>query len=508
MLENTLIVFSSDNGGIPDADNRPLKSVKGDSFEGGVRVPAIASWPGMIKPGSTNSQLVYIADWYPTFAELAGLSVEGDALDGFSALKVLQGGTGQRKDVPIISEGRHAMITPRYSLVGGGPDYQKLISQNLSNFQLYDLDADVSQQKSTDLHQQTTQEMRQALASHLQNVNRGYFDWDDNYNKDRRDQDKSDHSHESVVNDLPALSLSSTNGQATITISPASKELTYHLQRSSDGKTWKDVADYISKTDAPHYTFPSFPAAPEDTRYRVLTELHLGLPARDAFSLNGKYKIGSLTSGTVPLMEGFLPRCDVTGRVEIVGQGLVYPGWPSEGGALQLVSDSANPDSMLTRYFIEPHSRGKLYASMLVQFQAPEAECEGRISWLRQEGWNGPTVTSASLSFQSDGITLTHSDPLGGDSTKRLASYEGGVVSVVFEFDLGTTGKDTLKVYLNPDLSAKSPEPVASYVGEFTVDRLAFEVTRRPGSRLTIDDLRLGTTMADVLPHHVPAAVP
>jgi arylsulfatase A-like enzyme len=500
MLENTLIVFSSDNGGIPDADNRPLRSVKGDSFEGGVRVPAIASWPGVIKPGSTNNQLVYIADWYPTFAELAGLSVEGEALDGFSALKVLHGGASQRKAVPIISEGRHAMITPQYSLVGGGADYQKLISQSLSNFQLFDLDVDVSQRKSTDLYQQTAQEMRQALALHLQNVNRGYFDWDNKYNKDRRDQSKSDHSHDDVVNDLPKLTLASTNGQAAVTISPASKELTYRLQRSSDGKTWKDVADYVSKTDAPHYTFPSFPAAPEDTHYRVQTELHLGLPARDVFSLDGKYKIGALTSGSVPLMEGFLPRCDVTGRVEIVDQSLVCQGWPSEGGALQLASDNANPESMLTRYFIEPRSRGKLYASMLVQFQAPEAECEGRINWLRQEGWNGPAVTSASLSFQSDGIFLTHSDLLAADSTKRLASYDGRVVSVVFEFDLGTTGKDTLKVYLNPDLSAKSPEPVASYVGEFTVDRLAFEVTGRPGSRLTIDDLRLGTTMADVLP--------
>ena len=49
--ENTLIVFTSDNGGAYESDNGPFKAGKTDLHEGGIRVPAIASWPGKIPPG-------------------------------------------------------------------------------------------------------------------------------------------------------------------------------------------------------------------------------------------------------------------------------------------------------------------------------------------------------------------------------------------------------------------------------------------------------------------------
>jgi hypothetical protein len=74
------------------------------------------------------------------------------------------------------------------------------------------------------------------------------------------------------------------------------------------------------------------------------------------------------------------------------------------------------------------------------------------------------------------------------------------VVCVVFEFDLGTTGQDTLKVYLNPPGDLRRIVPVATSVGEFTVDRLQFAVAGRPGSLLTLDELRVGTTLEHVIP--------
>jgi len=501
MLENTLIVFCSDNGGIPEADNRPLRSVKGDSFEGGVRVPGIAFWPGKIKPGTTSSELIHMSDWYPTFAELAGLSVKGEHLDGMSAANVLRGEKGLRQEVPIVSEGRHALITRQYALVGGGADYQKLLNENLSKFELFDLDADVAQKNPTRANPEIAQRMRQVMATHLQNSNRGYFDWDITYTKDRITQRKGDHNFDSVVNDLPNLTTEKKAGQTTVTISPVSKELDYHLQSSPDGKTWNDIADYVSKTDTTQYAFAPCKAGSESTQYRVQTELHLGLPVREAFSLGAKYKIGDIVPASIPVIDGFLSRSDVTGRVEIIDQNLAYSGWPREGGALQLAFGTDGLNGSFTRYFIEPHSRGKLYASMLVQFRASEPECAGQINWLRQEGWNGPTRSSANLSFQSDGICLDLTDPVGGHTTQRLATYEGEVVCVVFEFDLSTTGKDSLKVFLNPDLGAPILHPVASFLGEFTVDRLRFAVTGRPGSRLTIDELRLGTRLEDVMPN-------
>ena len=484
MLDNTLIVFCSDNGGIPEADNRPLRSVKGDSFEGGVRVPGIAFWPGKIKPGSTNAELVYMADWYPTFAELAGLSVKGESLDGVSAASVLEGGPGLRKDLPIISEGRHAMITPLYSLVGGGSDYQQLLGRNCSNFQLFDLDADVSQKKPTGEHPEIAQQMRQSLEAHFQKVNRGYFNWDTTYTKDRLAERKGDHAYDSVVNDLPKLTVAENAGQTAVTISPVSKELAYHLQGSTDGKTWNDIAGHVCKADAAQYTFAPFQAKAGKMQYRVKTEEHLGLPMRETF---------------VDLQPGsaFLSRNDRTGKVEIAPDSLVFGNWPREGGALQLALDGSTARSSLTRYFIEPHSRGKVFAAMLVKLKGAEPDTVGEINWLQQNGVKD-TSTAATLSLQADGIYLGSACSVPGQPKARIAAYDGGVVYVVFELDLGTTNNDTLNVYLNPT-GGKLPDPAARLKGEFTFDRLQFQLTGKSiGSQMEIDELRIGRTLEDL----------
>ena len=484
MLENTLLVFCSDNGGIPEADNRPLKSVKGDSFEGGVRVPGIAFWPGKIKPGSTNSELVYMADWYPTFAELAGLSVKGDTLDGVSAASVLEGGIGQRKEVPIISEGRHAMITPHYSLVGGGSDYSHLLNENLSSFQLYDMNADVSQKKPTGEHPEIAEHMRQSLAAHLQKVNRGYFNWDITYTKDRLAEHKGDHSFDSVVNDLPNLAVAENAGRTMVTIAPASKELAYHLQGSTDGKTWNDIADHVCKADAPQYAFAPFQTKATGMQYRLQNEVRLGLPMREVFA--------NLAPGSA-----FLSRSDKIGKVEIATKSLAYGNWPREGGALQLALDGSTPQSSLTRYFIEPHSRGKVFAAMLVKFKGTGPPAVGKINWLQQNGVKDTTVAAA-LSLQADGIYLDSACTAPRQTKARIAACDGGVVCVLFEFDLGTTNNDTLNVYLNPT-GGKLPKPAARLKGEFTFDRLQFQLTGESvGSKLEIDELRVGRTLEEL----------
>ena len=77
---------------------------------------------------------------------------------------------------------------------------------------------------------------------------------------------------------------------------------------------------------------------------------------------------------------------------------------------MQLRGKSQDIPTYLTRYFIEPNSKGKVYASMLVQFQAEESESIGEINWLVQNGWNGPTEKQVSLSFQNDGIYFQQAD--------------------------------------------------------------------------------------------------
>jgi len=101
IAENTLIIFYSDNGGLGGyeflgiegenvyiqgvTDNSPLKSGKTTYYEGGIRSPFIARWPGRIEPGSTSKEPVIGIDFYPTYLELAGLSEpENYELDGVS----------------------------------------------------------------------------------------------------------------------------------------------------------------------------------------------------------------------------------------------------------------------------------------------------------------------------------------------------------------------------------------------------------------------------------------
>jgi len=69
--ENTLVLFTSDNGGT-HADNLPLRGQKGMFTEGGIRVPLIACWPGRLPAGRVSQRMVHAVDYYPTCLELAG----------------------------------------------------------------------------------------------------------------------------------------------------------------------------------------------------------------------------------------------------------------------------------------------------------------------------------------------------------------------------------------------------------------------------------------------------
>ncbi len=85
--EETLVVFTSDNGGHPEfAGNAPLRGSKWNLYEGGVRVPMIARWPGAIERGGTCGEPVIGYDLLPTFAEVAGAE-SGSGLDGMSLVE-------------------------------------------------------------------------------------------------------------------------------------------------------------------------------------------------------------------------------------------------------------------------------------------------------------------------------------------------------------------------------------------------------------------------------------
>lgn len=91
--DNTLVIFTSDNGGFAKAtDNSPLRANKGSSYEGGIRVPLIVRWPGKTKPGSKSAEPVISTDFYPTILEAVGLPARPyQHVDGESLAPVLAG---------------------------------------------------------------------------------------------------------------------------------------------------------------------------------------------------------------------------------------------------------------------------------------------------------------------------------------------------------------------------------------------------------------------------------
>ena len=88
ILENTLILITSDNGGARPGSNRPLRGAKGALYEGGIRVPLIASWPGTVAPATRSDAVVNTIDILPTIKDLADAGGTG-GLDGVSLAGVL-----------------------------------------------------------------------------------------------------------------------------------------------------------------------------------------------------------------------------------------------------------------------------------------------------------------------------------------------------------------------------------------------------------------------------------
>lgn len=122
LAENTVVIFSSDNGGhmykIVDGttptNNAPLQNGKGSIYEGGVRIPMIVAWPGKIEPGTTCNDLVSCEDYYPTLLEIAGAKpAEGQPIDGMSILPLL-------KSEGTLSERTIVTHFPRYISISDG----------------------------------------------------------------------------------------------------------------------------------------------------------------------------------------------------------------------------------------------------------------------------------------------------------------------------------------------------------------------------------------------------
>lgn len=118
LAENTIVVFTSDNGGVWNASKQwPLRAGKGSYYEGGIREPLFVRWPGKIEAGATSNVPVSAIDFFPTFLEATGAALpKGKVLDGVSLMPLLnQSGTLKERPLfwhfPIYLEGGNPETT-------------------------------------------------------------------------------------------------------------------------------------------------------------------------------------------------------------------------------------------------------------------------------------------------------------------------------------------------------------------------------------------------------------
>ena len=147
---NTIVCFTSDNGphreggGDPDFfdANGPLRGIKRDLYEGGIRVPFIVRWPGVVAPGTTSSHVSAFWDFMPTVAEIIGTDAP-TARDGISYLPTLRGeNAAQRKHEYLYWEFHEGKGSKQAVRSGHWKAVRNLPSQPV---ELYDLDRDIGE---------------------------------------------------------------------------------------------------------------------------------------------------------------------------------------------------------------------------------------------------------------------------------------------------------------------------------------------------------------------------
>ncbi|QDH81051.1 sulfatase-like hydrolase/transferase [Echinicola soli] len=176
-LDNTLIILTSDNGPTdwsyyykenynPPGDAGPFRGRKWSLYEGGIRVPFMARWPGHITPGKVMESTVHATDLLPTLSNLLNLETPTVALDGENRSQVLQGKESGRS-APIyweygsrfdISPGNPRYRSPRLAIMEG--EYKLLINDDSTHVELYDISKDIAETRNiADSHPEMVKEM-------------------------------------------------------------------------------------------------------------------------------------------------------------------------------------------------------------------------------------------------------------------------------------------------------------------------------------------------------------
>jgi arylsulfatase A-like enzyme len=186
LTENTLVIFTSDNGGVGGyvregirrggdiTDNAPLRSGKGSLYEGGIRVAWMARWPGKIAAGMTTDVPIISVDIYPTLLELAGAGApKNQPLDGVSLVSCLTSGgkTAPRRDAlywhfpGYLGAGQNAWrTTPAGAIRAGDWKLHEFFEDGRT--ELYNLRDDLSEKANLAAKMpEKTRELKEKLAA-------------------------------------------------------------------------------------------------------------------------------------------------------------------------------------------------------------------------------------------------------------------------------------------------------------------------------------------------------
>jgi len=164
-LSNTLVIYTSDNGGSMDvgAHNGPLRGQKGEMYEGGIRVPTCAMWPGHVPEGHVTDQVGLLMDLFPTVCEVAGAPIPHE-IEGRSIWQTLQGEQQDFSDRILYwlrREGGQRFLGQCQHAIRCG-DIKLLHNSPFEALELYDLSSDPLEtingsQTQTDLFREMSQ---------------------------------------------------------------------------------------------------------------------------------------------------------------------------------------------------------------------------------------------------------------------------------------------------------------------------------------------------------------
>lgn len=170
--KNTVVLFISDNGGYGrKTSDLPLRGAKASCYEGGIRVPTIVYWPGIIEGGKVCDVPITTADIFPTVSEIAGATPKTNGeIDGRSIMPLLTG-QGEWKDRPVFWHFPHySQSVGPYSIVRQG-DYKLIEFLEDGKLELYDLKNDLSEKHNlATAKPEKVEELRTVLNKWRKNV--------------------------------------------------------------------------------------------------------------------------------------------------------------------------------------------------------------------------------------------------------------------------------------------------------------------------------------------------